>query len=42
MSFLGDLVRGLFRLFRHPGEVRWDDVLFYVRSVGSGAVRLSE
>lgn len=35
MSFLGDLVAALLRLFRHPGEVRWDDVLFYVRRVGA-------
>jgi phospholipid/cholesterol/gamma-HCH transport system permease protein len=35
MTFLGDLVRALVYLIRHPREVRWEDVFFYVRRVGA-------
>jgi phospholipid/cholesterol/gamma-HCH transport system permease protein len=35
MAFLGDLVKAVLHLIRHPGEVRWEDVFFYVRRVGA-------
>lgn len=35
MAFLGDLVAAVIHLLRHPREVRWEDVFFYVRRVGA-------
>jgi len=35
MTFLGDLIAALMHLAGHPREVRWDDVLFYVRRAGA-------
>jgi phospholipid/cholesterol/gamma-HCH transport system permease protein len=35
MAFLGDLVAALIHLFRHPREIRWGDVFFYMRRVGA-------
>jgi phospholipid/cholesterol/gamma-HCH transport system permease protein len=35
MAFMGDLVAALIHLVGHPREVRWDDVLFYMRRVGA-------
>jgi phospholipid/cholesterol/gamma-HCH transport system permease protein len=35
MVFLGELVVAVIHLLRHPREVRWDDVFFYVRRVGA-------
>jgi phospholipid/cholesterol/gamma-HCH transport system permease protein len=35
MAFLGDLVAAVIHLIRHPREVRWEDVFFYVRRVGA-------
>ena len=35
MDFLGDLVAAVIHLLRRPSEVRWEDVLFYVRRVGA-------
>ena len=35
MAFLGDLVTAAIYLLRHPREVRWADVFFYVRRVGA-------
>jgi phospholipid/cholesterol/gamma-HCH transport system permease protein len=35
LAFLGDLISAVIYLFRHPREVRWEDVLFYVRRVGA-------
>jgi phospholipid/cholesterol/gamma-HCH transport system permease protein len=35
MVFLGDLVAAVIHLLRRPHEVRWEDVLFYVRRVGA-------
>lgn len=34
-AFLGDLVAAAVHLLRHPREVRWEDVFFYVRRVGA-------
>jgi phospholipid/cholesterol/gamma-HCH transport system permease protein len=34
-AFLGDLVAAVIHLLRRPSEVRWEDVLFYVRRVGA-------
>lgn len=35
ISFLGDMVEQVIDLLRHPTEVRWEDVLFYMRRVGA-------
>lgn len=35
MAFLGDLIAALIHLLRRPRDVRWEDVLFYVRRVGA-------
>ena len=35
ISFLGDMVEEVIGLLRHPREVRWEDVLFYMRRVGA-------
>lgn len=35
MAFLGDLVSAAIYLARHPREVRWEEVRFYVRRVGA-------
>jgi len=35
MTFLGDLIAALTHLLGHPRDVRWDDVLFYVRRAGA-------
>ncbi|HBB17415.1 MAG TPA: hypothetical protein DCZ97_10645 [Syntrophus sp. (in: bacteria)] len=35
MTFLGDLIAALVHLARHPGEVRWGDVLFTMRRTGA-------
>jgi phospholipid/cholesterol/gamma-HCH transport system permease protein len=35
LAFLGDLVSAAVHLLRHPREVRWEDVFFYVRRVGA-------
>ncbi|MBA4421892.1 MAG: hypothetical protein C0390_02180 [Syntrophus sp. (in: bacteria)] len=35
MIFLGDLVAALVHLAGHPREVRWGDVLFYMRRTGA-------
>lgn len=35
MVFLGDLVSAVVYLFRHPREVRWEEIFFYVRRVGA-------
>jgi phospholipid/cholesterol/gamma-HCH transport system permease protein len=35
MAFLGDMVTEVIYLLRHPREVRWEDVFFYVRRVGA-------
>ncbi|MCX5820552.1 MAG: MlaE family lipid ABC transporter permease subunit [Deltaproteobacteria bacterium] len=35
LAFLGDLVAAVIHLLRHPREVRWEDVFFYVRRVGA-------
>lgn len=35
MAFLGDLVAAVIYLLRHPREVRWEDVFFYMRRVGA-------
>ncbi len=34
LTFLGDLLEGLVYSFLHPRSVRWEDVLFYMRSTG--------
>jgi len=34
-AFLGDLVAAVIYLLRHPSEVRWQDVFFYMRRVGA-------
>ena len=35
MTFLGDLVAAMVHLAGHPREVRWGDVLFYMRRTGA-------
>jgi phospholipid/cholesterol/gamma-HCH transport system permease protein len=35
LAFLGALVSAVFYLLRHPREVGWEDVFFYVRRVGA-------
>jgi phospholipid/cholesterol/gamma-HCH transport system permease protein len=35
MAFLGNMVLEVIYLLRHPAEVRWEDVLFYMRRVGA-------
>lgn len=35
MAFLGDLVEAILYLMRHPREIRWDDIFFYMRRVGA-------
>ena len=35
VSFLGDLVPAVIHLLRHPAEVRWEEVFFYMRRVGA-------
>jgi phospholipid/cholesterol/gamma-HCH transport system permease protein len=35
MTFLGDLIAALIHLLGRPREVRWEDVLFYVRRAGA-------
>ena len=35
MAFLGDLVEAIVYLLRHPREVRWGDIFFYMRRVGA-------
>lgn len=35
MTFLGDLVAAVVHLAGHPREVRWGDVLFYMRRTGA-------
>ena len=35
LTFLGNLVSAVIHLLRHPREVRWGDVFFYVRRVGA-------
>jgi phospholipid/cholesterol/gamma-HCH transport system permease protein len=35
MAFLGNMVAEVIHLVRHPAEVRWEDVLFYMRRVGA-------
>ncbi|MFA4903820.1 MAG: ABC transporter permease [Desulfobaccales bacterium] len=37
-SFLGDLLFALAHCFRHPGSVRWMDVLFYMKRAGVDAL----
>ncbi|MCK9375541.1 MAG: ABC transporter permease [Syntrophobacterales bacterium] len=37
-SFLGDLLFALLFCFRHPGSVRWRDVLFYMKRAGADAL----
>jgi phospholipid/cholesterol/gamma-HCH transport system permease protein len=37
-SFLGDLLLALAYCFRHPGSVRWMDVLFYIKRAGVDAL----
>ncbi|MFA5183537.1 MAG: ABC transporter permease [Syntrophales bacterium] len=37
-SFLGDLLLALVFCFRHPGSVRWLDVLFYMKRAGADAL----
>jgi len=36
--FLGDLLLALAHSFRHPGSVRWLDVLFYMKRAGADAL----
>ncbi len=35
ISFLGDMVEEVIGLIRHPGEMRWENVLFYMRRIGA-------
>jgi phospholipid/cholesterol/gamma-HCH transport system permease protein len=37
-TFLGDLLFALAYCFRHPGSVRWVDVLFYMKRTGMDAL----
>jgi len=37
-TFLGDLLFALASSFRHPGSVRWMDVLFYIKRAGMEAL----
>ena len=34
ITFLGDLLTALFYSLLHPGSVRWEDVLFYMKRTG--------
>lgn len=35
VAFLGDMVAEIVHLIAHPRDVRWEDVLFYMRRVGA-------
>lgn len=35
LAFLGELVAAVVHLLRHPREVRWENVFFYMRRVGA-------
>jgi phospholipid/cholesterol/gamma-HCH transport system permease protein len=39
-SFLGELLSALAYCFRHPGSVRWIDVLFYMKRTGVEALTI--
>lgn len=38
MTFLGELLTALVYVLRHPGSVRWGDVLYYMKKAGEEAL----